>query len=66
MSAFQLGIGLVPLMAGLALNAAAPITTVAWIGAALAALTIPVALAERATSRRETTHLPHRAASERG
>ena len=49
-SAFQLGISLVPLMAGIALNADAPITTVAWIGAGLAAVTIPVVLVERAAT----------------
>ena len=47
-SAFQLGISLVPLMAGLALGAGAPVTAVAWIGAGLAAVTIPVVLVERA------------------
>lgn len=51
-SAFQLGISLVPLMAGFALNAGAPVTTVAWIGAGLAALTVPVALLERASESR--------------
>jgi MFS transporter, DHA1 family, chloramphenicol resistance protein len=54
-SAFQLGISLVPIMAGIALNAGAPITTVAWIGAGLAAVTIPVVLIERATAQAETT-----------
>ncbi len=46
-SAFQLGISFVPLLAGLALNAGASITTVSWIGAGLAALTVPVVLLER-------------------
>ncbi|GGV09630.1 chloramphenicol resistance protein [Actinomadura cremea] len=50
-SAFQLGISLVPPMAGAALNAGAPVTAVAWIGAGLAAATVPVALAERALAR---------------
>ena len=50
-SAFQLGISLVPLPAGIALNAGAPITAVAWIGAGLAAATIPVVLAERFSAR---------------
>ncbi|KAB8194787.1 MFS transporter [Nonomuraea phyllanthi] len=49
-SAFQLGISLVPLMAGIALHAGAPITGVAWIGAGLAALAIAVALVEGATA----------------
>lgn len=47
-SAFQLGISLVPLMAGIAFRAGAPVTVVAWIGAALAAMTIPLVLIERA------------------
>ncbi|EID55557.1 MFS transporter [Saccharomonospora xinjiangensis] len=47
-SAFQLGISVVPLLAGAALSAGAPSTAVAWIGAGLAALTVPVVLAERA------------------
>jgi predicted MFS family arabinose efflux permease len=46
-SAVQLGISVVPLMAGVALDAGAPITAVGWIGAGLAAVTIPVALLER-------------------
>ncbi|MCT2591522.1 MFS transporter [Streptomyces sp. N2-109] len=54
-SAVQLGISIVPLIAGIALNADAPITTVAWIGAVLAAITIPVVLCERATGQPETT-----------
>ncbi|MEO3825908.1 MFS transporter [Actinomadura sp. B10D3] len=50
-SAFQLGISLVPLLAGISLNAGAAITTVAWIGAGLAAATVPVVLAERLSAR---------------
>ncbi|TQM15030.1 MFS transporter [Pseudonocardia kunmingensis] len=50
-SAFQLGISLVPLMAAVPLHAGAPVTTVAWIGAGLAAITIAVVLVERATAR---------------
>jgi DHA1 family chloramphenicol resistance protein-like MFS transporter len=46
-SAFQLGISIVPLLAAAALNAGAPVTAVAWIGAGLAAVTVPVVLAER-------------------
>ncbi|WP_166348398.1 MFS transporter [Phytoactinopolyspora limicola] len=46
-SAFQLGISLTPVMASLALNHSASITTVSLIGAALAALTIPIVLIER-------------------
>lgn len=51
-SAFQLGISLVPVLAGFALNAGAPITSVAWIGAGLAAMTVPAVLAERVTAQR--------------
>ncbi|MEU0312651.1 hypothetical protein [Nocardioides sp. NPDC006273] len=50
-SAFQLGISFVPLMAGVVLNAGASITAVAWIGAALAAVTVPLVLAERSATR---------------
>jgi DHA1 family chloramphenicol resistance protein-like MFS transporter len=46
-SAFQLGISFVPLMAGVVLNAGASITVVAWIGAGLAAVTVPLVLIER-------------------
>ncbi|MCF2531793.1 MFS transporter [Yinghuangia soli] len=48
-SAFQLGISVVPLLAGVALDAGAPVTAVAWIGAGLAVLTVPVVLLERAS-----------------
>ncbi|MDP3951955.1 MFS transporter [Microbacterium sp.] len=50
-SAFQLGISFVPLMAGLVLNAGASITIVAWIGAGLAAITVPLILIERSATR---------------
>lgn len=51
-SAFQLGISLVPLFAAVALNNGAPLISVAWIGAALALATIPLVLIERAAGRR--------------
>ncbi|WP_433003725.1 MFS transporter [Kribbella sp. CA-294648] len=51
-SAFQLGISLVPVLAGVALNSGTPLTAVSWIGAGLAALTIPVVLAERTLNQR--------------
>jgi DHA1 family chloramphenicol resistance protein-like MFS transporter len=51
-SAFQLGISLVPLLAGAALNAGAGVVSIPWIGAALAVVTIPAILADRATARR--------------
>ncbi|MDE3720395.1 MFS transporter [Nocardiopsis sp. N85] len=50
-SAFQLGIGIVPALAGIALGAGMPITTAVWIGAGLAALTIPIVLLEAAAGR---------------
>ncbi|MFE6925514.1 MFS transporter [Nocardia sp. NPDC057663] len=49
-SAFQLGIGLVPVIAGVVLNSGAQITAVPWIGAGLALVTIPFVLIERATA----------------
>ncbi|MBO2465176.1 MFS transporter [Actinomadura violacea] len=49
-SAFQLGISLVPALAGVALNAGAGITAVAWIGAVLAAAVVPAALLDRRLS----------------
>ncbi|MEO3796392.1 hypothetical protein ABGB14_39870 [Nonomuraea sp. B10E15] len=51
-SAFQLGISLVPALAGAALNAGAGITSVTWIGAALAAAVVPAVLTDRMISRR--------------
>ncbi|MFF2009587.1 hypothetical protein ACFVWY_11000 [Streptomyces sp. NPDC058195] len=51
-SAFQLGIGLVPALAGTALGSGAAITSVIWIGAGLAVLTLPVILLDRAMTRR--------------
>ncbi|MEV2268514.1 Cmx/CmrA family chloramphenicol efflux MFS transporter [Nonomuraea africana] len=50
-SAFQLGISLVPALAGAALNAGAGITSVAWIGAGLAAAVVPAVLLDRTISR---------------
>ncbi|TDC93599.1 MFS transporter [Nonomuraea deserti] len=51
-SAFQLGISLVPALAGAALNAGAGITSVTWIGAGLAAAVVPAVLTDRMISRR--------------
>ncbi|TDD06632.1 Cmx/CmrA family chloramphenicol efflux MFS transporter [Nonomuraea diastatica] len=51
-SAFQLGISVVPALAGAALNAGAGITSVTWIGAGLAAAIVPAVLADRMISRR--------------
>ncbi|GLY72341.1 MFS transporter [Actinoallomurus iriomotensis] len=53
-SAFQLGISLVPALAGVALNAGAGITSVTWIGAGLAAGIVPIVLLDRAFSRRRS------------
>jgi DHA1 family chloramphenicol resistance protein-like MFS transporter len=50
-SAFQLGISLVPALAGTALNSGASITSVCWIGAALAVAVAPAVLADRALGR---------------
>ncbi|MGV9599635.1 Cmx/CmrA family chloramphenicol efflux MFS transporter [Streptosporangium sandarakinum] len=51
-SAFQLGISLVPALAGAAFGAGADVTAVTWIGAGLAAATVPVVLIDRTISRR--------------
>jgi MFS transporter, DHA1 family, chloramphenicol resistance protein len=53
-SAFQLGIALVPLFAGAALAAGAGVVSVAWVGAGLALVTIPAVLTDRALSRRRS------------
>lgn len=47
-SAFQLGISLTPVFAAIALNLNAPVTSVSWIGVALALVTIPLILLDRA------------------
>ncbi|WP_327085441.1 MFS transporter [Nonomuraea sp. NBC_01738] len=54
-SAFQLGIGMVPALAGPAFGAGAGVTSVAWIGAGLAVLLVPVILLDRSLSRRSGT-----------
>ncbi|MFH8579873.1 MFS transporter [Streptomyces zaomyceticus] len=50
-SMFQLGISLVPVLAGVALGAGAGLTSIPWLGAGLAVLTVPVVLADRAMTR---------------
>ncbi|MFE6854767.1 Cmx/CmrA family chloramphenicol efflux MFS transporter [Streptomyces sp. NPDC057674] len=50
-SMFQLGISVVPVLAGVALGAGAGLTSIPWLGAGLAVLTIPVVLVERAMAR---------------
>ena len=51
-SAFQLGISLVPVLAGAAMKAGAGLTAVPWIGAGLAAAIVPTVLLDRTLSRR--------------
>ncbi|QBS44836.1 MFS transporter [Nocardia sp. CS682] len=46
-SAFQLGISLVPLLAGAALGAGASIIAIPWIGAGLALVTVPLVVLEK-------------------
>lgn len=53
-SAFQFGISLVPALAGLALDAGASVTSVAWIGAGLAAAAVPAILLDRALASRRS------------
>lgn len=50
-SMFQLGISLVPLLAGAALNAGAGLTSIPWIGAGLAVLALPAVLLDQAKAR---------------
>ncbi|MGW2302702.1 Cmx/CmrA family chloramphenicol efflux MFS transporter [Streptomyces sp. NPDC001809] len=50
-SMFQLGISVVPVLAGVALGAGAGLTSIPWLGAGLAVLTIPVVLVERTMAR---------------
>ncbi|MBB4917269.1 MFS transporter [Streptosporangium saharense] len=52
-SAFQLGISLVPAFAGIAFDAGAGVVSVAWIGAGLAAATALAVLLDRRLSRRD-------------
>ncbi|CAM4395045.1 MFS transporter [Nocardia ninae] len=67
-SAFQLGISLVPLLAGSALGAGASITAIPWIGAGLALLSVPLVVLENRSSRidaasshpHQSTELPAR------
>ncbi|XVV05044.1 MFS transporter [Actinosynnema sp. CA-248983] len=50
-SAFQLGISLTPAFAAAALTSGAPVTTVSWIGAGAAVLTLPLIALDRRGSR---------------
>ncbi|MGY3062455.1 putative MFS family arabinose efflux permease [Streptomyces sp. TE3672] len=49
-SAFQLGIGIVPALAGTVLGSGASITSAIWIGAGLAVVTMPAILLDRASA----------------
>ncbi|WP_246075152.1 hypothetical protein [Nonomuraea terrae] len=51
-SAFQLGISLVPVLAAAALDAGAGITAIPWLGAGLAAITTVPVLLDSMMSRR--------------
>ncbi|MBE8520928.1 MFS transporter [Amycolatopsis sp. H6(2020)] len=53
-SMFQLGISLVPVLAGVSLSAGAGLTAIPWIGAGLAVLTIPAILLDRALNQRRS------------
>ncbi|MFE9369511.1 MFS transporter [Streptomyces sp. NPDC006711] len=50
-SMFQLGISLVPVLAGVAMGAGASLDAIPWLGAGIAVLTIPVVLVERTMAR---------------
>lgn len=50
-SMFQLGISLVPVLAGVAMGAGASLDAIPWLGAGIAVLTIPVVLIERTMAR---------------
>ncbi|GLW93302.1 MFS transporter [Actinokineospora globicatena] len=52
-SMFQLGISLVPVLAGIALSAGASLTAIPWIGAGIAVLTIPAILVDQTLTRRQ-------------
>jgi DHA1 family chloramphenicol resistance protein-like MFS transporter len=53
-SAFQLGISITPLLAAASLAQHAALTSVCWLGATLAAVAVPLILADRAQQRRST------------
>ncbi|MER6031479.1 Cmx/CmrA family chloramphenicol efflux MFS transporter [Streptomyces sp. NPDC001851] len=57
-SMFQLGISLVPVLAGVALGAGAGLTSIPWLGAGLAVLTVPVVLIDRAIARGRAGNSP--------
>ncbi|WP_424217533.1 MFS transporter (plasmid) [Streptomyces sp. BI20] len=51
-SMFQLGISIVPVVAGVALGAGASLTAIPWLGAVIAVLTVPTVLIDRAMNRK--------------
>ncbi|MBB4908791.1 MFS transporter [Actinophytocola algeriensis] len=55
-SAFQLGISLTPVFAAAALHLDAPVTSVSWIGVALALATVPLVLLDRPGSAQPAGH----------
>ncbi|MEV6250423.1 Cmx/CmrA family chloramphenicol efflux MFS transporter [Streptomyces sp. NPDC051742] len=57
-SMFQLGISIVPVLAGIALGAGAGLTSIPWLGAGLAVLTIPVVLIDRTMARNRARSSP--------
>ncbi|MFQ6145681.1 Cmx/CmrA family chloramphenicol efflux MFS transporter [Streptomyces seoulensis] len=59
-SMFQLGISLVPVLVGVALGAGTGLTSIPWLGAGLAVLTVPVLLIDRimAQNRADSTTEP--------
>ncbi|MGA5068658.1 Cmx/CmrA family chloramphenicol efflux MFS transporter [Streptomyces exfoliatus] len=57
-SMFQLGISIVPVLAGIALGAGAGLTSIPWLGAGLAVLTIPVVLIDRTMARNRARSAP--------
>ncbi|KAB2352377.1 MFS transporter [Actinomadura rudentiformis] len=63
-SAFQLGISITPVLAAASLTQGAALTSVCLIGAALAAVAIPVILLDRARQTRSTRHIVRRDRSE--
>jgi DHA1 family chloramphenicol resistance protein-like MFS transporter len=55
-SAFQLGISLVPAFAGVVLWSGASVGAIPWVGVVLALLTIPAVLIDRTITRRRSQH----------
>ncbi|MEU7699698.1 Cmx/CmrA family chloramphenicol efflux MFS transporter [Streptomyces sp. NPDC015492] len=65
-SMFQLGISVVPVLAGVALGAGAGLTSIPWLGAGLAVLTIPVVLVERTMARNRAARTAETASAPAG